>query len=67
MRTQESTKQIDKSLDELDRKDIELQHSVSMLRLHVSTNLINGIPTRASLAAAMSIGTSKTLQVIDMR
>ena len=61
------TKQIDQCLDALERQDIAIQHEVSMLRMHVSQNIINVVPVRNGIRAAMNLATSKTLQSVDMR
>lgn len=61
------TKQIDQCLDALERQDIVIQHEVSMLRMHVSQNIINVVPVRDGIRAAMNLATSKTLQSVAMR
>ena len=68
MQTQESaTKQIDSRLDELERQDITIQHEVSMLRMHVTQNIINVVPVRTGIRAAMNLASSKTLQLVSMK
>jgi len=68
MQTQASaTKQIDSRLDELERQDITIQHEVSMLRMHVTQNIINVVPVRTGIRAAMNLATSKTLQLVPMK
>lgn len=68
MQTQASaTKQIDSRLDELERQDITIQHEVSMLRMHVTQNIINVVPVRTGIRAAMNLATSKTLQLASMK
>ena len=68
MQTQASaTKQIDSRLDELERQDITIQHEVSMLRMHVTQNIINVVPVRTGIRAAMNLAASKTLQLVSMK
>ena len=68
MQTQASaTKQIDSRLDELERQDITIQHEVSMLRMRVTQNIINVVPVRTGIRAAMNLATSKTLQLASMK
>ena len=62
-----TTKQIDKCLDALETQDIAIQHEVSMLRMHVTQNIINVVPVRTGIRAAMNLATSKTLQYANMR
>lgn len=68
MQTQASaTEQIDSRLDELERQDITIQHEVSILRMHVTQNIINVVPVRTGIRAAMNLATSKTLQPASMK
>ena len=68
MQTQELVaEQIDDRLDELDRQDMIIQHEVSMLRMHVIQNIINVVPVRTGIRAAMNLATSKTLQLASMK
>lgn len=62
-----TTEQIDNCLDELERQDITIQHEVSMLRMHVTQNIINVAPVRTGIRTAMNLSTSKTLQFANMR
>lgn len=68
MQTQELVaEQIDDRLDELERQDMIIQHEVSMLRMHVIQNIINVVPVRMGIRAAMDLATSKTLQLASMK
>lgn len=68
MQTQELVaEQIDDRLDELERQDMIIQHEVSMLRMHVIQNIINVVPVRTGIRAAMNLATSKTLQLASMK
>lgn len=68
MQTQELVaEQIDDRLDELERQDMIIQHEVSMLRMHVIQNIINVVPVRTGIRAAMNMATSKTLQLDSMK
>ena len=68
MQTQELVaEQIDDRLDELERQDMIIQHEVSMLRMHVIQNIINVVPVRTGIRAAMNLATSKTLQLTSMK
>ena len=68
MQTQELVaEQIDVRLDELERQDMIIQHEVSMLRMHVIQNIINVVPVRTGIRAAMNLATSKTLQLASMK
>ena len=68
MQTQELVaEQIDDRLDELERQDMIIQHEVSMLRMHVIQNIINVVPVRTGIRAAMNLATSKTLQLVSMK
>lgn len=68
MQTQELVaEQIDDRLDELERQDMIIQHEVSMLRMHVIQNIINVVPVRTGIRAAMNLATSKTLQLDSMK
>ena len=68
MQTQELVaEQIDDRLDELERQDMIIQHEVSMLRMHVIQNIINVVPVRTGICAAMNLATSKTLQLASMK
>lgn len=68
MQTQELVaEQIDDRLDELERQDMIIQHEVSMLRMHVIQNIINVVPVRTGIRAAMNMATSKTLQLASMK
>lgn len=68
MQTQELiAEQIDDCLDELERQDMIIQHEVSMLRMHVIQNIINVVPVRTGIRAAMNLATSKTLQLASMK
>lgn len=68
MQTQELVaEQIDDRLDELERQDMIIQHEVSMLRMHVIQNIINVVPVRTGIRAAMNMAKSKTLQLDSMK
>ena len=68
MQTQELVaEQIDDRLDELERQDMIIQHEVSMLRMHVIQNIINVVPVRTGIRAAMNLVSSKTLQLASMK
>ena len=68
MQTQELVaEQIDDRLDELERQDMIIQHEVSMLRMHVIQNIINVVPVRTGIRAAMNLSSSKTLQLASMK
>ena len=68
MQTKESvTEQIDNRLDELERQDILIQNEVSMLGMHVIQNIINVVPVRTGIRAAMNLATPKTLQLVSMK
>ena len=68
MQTQELVaEQIDDRLDELERQDMIIQHEVSMLRMHVIQNIINVVPVRTGIRAAMNLASSKTLQLASMK
>ena len=68
MQTQELVaEQIDDRLDELERQDMIIQHEVSMLRMHVIQNIINVVPVRTGIRAAMNLAASKTLQLASMK